>query len=54
MTKRASIFEGDMEVDVSQFQPKPRPDSKAPPQEQVRAVAKPPTLPAGRLRRFLP
>jgi hypothetical protein len=28
-----------MEVDVSQFQPKPRPDNKAPPQEQVRAVA---------------
>jgi hypothetical protein len=39
MAKRASIFEGEMEVDLSQFQPKTCPDSKAPPQEQVRAVA---------------
>jgi len=39
MTQRASIFDNDLKVDVSDFSPKKRPDIKAPTQEQVRAVA---------------
>ena len=39
MTQRASIFDNDLKVDVSDFSPKKRPDITAPTQEQVRAVA---------------
>lgn len=39
MTKRASIFDDDAELDVSAFAPKVKPDTSAPPPEQVRAVS---------------
>jgi hypothetical protein len=39
MTKRASIFEADTELDVTGFAPKTGIDAKAPAAEQVRVVA---------------
>ena len=45
-SKRASVFENDLEVDLSDFSPKKRPDTKAPTQEQVRAVAEAANFPS--------
>jgi hypothetical protein len=50
MTQRASIFEDTLEVDVSDFSPKKRPDAKAPTQEQVRAVAEAANFPSRQAR----
>jgi len=50
MTQRASIFEDTLEVDVSDFSPKKRPDTKAPSQEQVRAVAEAANFPSRQAR----
>ena len=50
MTQRASIFEDTLEVDVSDFAPKKRPDTKAPTQEQVRAVAEAANFPSRQAR----
>jgi hypothetical protein len=50
MTQRASIFEDTLEVDVSNFSPKKRPDTKAPTQEQVRAVAEAANFPSRQAR----
>jgi len=50
MTKRASIFENDLEVDIRDFSPKKRPDNKAPTQEQVRAVAEAANFPSRQAR----
>jgi hypothetical protein len=46
MTKRASIFEDALQLDVSDFSPKKRPDNKAPTAEQVRAVAEAANFPS--------
>ena len=46
MTKRASIFEDVLELDVSDFSPKKRSDTKAPTPEQVRAVAEAANFPS--------
>jgi hypothetical protein len=50
MSQRASIFEDTLEVDVSDFAPKKRPDTKAPTQEQVRAVAEAANFPSRQVR----
>lgn len=50
MTQRASIFEDELKVDVSDFSPKKRPDIKAPTQEQVRAVAEAANFPSRQAR----
>lgn len=46
MTQRASIFDNDLKVDLSEFAPKKRPDNKAPTQEQVKAVAEAANFPS--------
>ena len=50
MSQRASIFEDTLEVDLSDFSPKKRPDTKAPTQEQVRAVAEAANFPSRQAR----
>ncbi len=50
MTQRASIFEDTLEVDVSDFSPKKKSDTKAPTQEQVRAVAEAANFPSRQAR----
>jgi hypothetical protein len=50
MTQRASIFEDTLEVDLSDFSPKKKPDTKAPSQEQVRAVAEAANFPSRQAR----
>ncbi len=39
MSKRASIFNADTDLDVSGFAPKTKPDTSAPAAEQVKAVS---------------
>ena len=50
MSQRASIFEDTLEVDLSDFSPKKRPDTKAPTQAQVRAVAEAANFPSRQAR----
>ena len=50
MTQRASIFDNELKVDLSDFAPKKRADNKAPTQEQVRAVAEAANFPSRQAR----
>ena len=50
MTKRASVFENALDVDVRDFSPKQRSDKEAPTQEQVRAVAEAANFPSRQAR----